>query len=194
MTDSTTRPPRTPDWMRPFMEPDGGGLHADTPEDVADFLSKYHAAMAEAAAPDAGLREALALALHQSRRSNDDPEYDTDVARERVDRMLANPHLRAALAAPHPAPAADQTDDFIGGFQGLPAPAGPAVDPTCAIQPGCQLPLDHKGPHEWPGILDPNRYGAAGPAVDVDEYMCPNCVTPWKCNGPHIPDPTGDAE
>ena len=80
----------------------------------------------EVAAPDAGLREVLALALHQSRRSNEDPEYDMDVARERIDRMLANPHL-AALAA-HPAPAPDYDGEGLSQSYNLHGAAGPAVD------------------------------------------------------------------
>ena len=53
MTNPVDSPaPRTeaPDWMRPFMEPDGGGLHADTREDVIAFLKHYENALREAAA------------------------------------------------------------------------------------------------------------------------------------------------
>ncbi len=168
MTDSTTRPPRT-EAGRAFIDMVGSKgwpatvIQIDR-EELEHFIGLIEA---EATAPDAGLREALALALHQSRRSNEDPEYDMDVARERIDRMLANPHL-AALTA-HPAPAPDRwycPDDEV-----------------TYIGPGCPKCGQ-----------DGVRAAPAGPAVDVDEYMCPNCVTPWKCNGPHIPGPTGDAE
>ena len=97
-------------------------LHAYTDKlsrNLCDSCNRWKGAAEHRTAPPAAhpadsaeaLRAALALALHQTRDSNESPEFDMNVARARADRMLAYPNVRAALQASAPSPAAEPWDE-----------------------------------------------------------------------------------